>query len=85
MDARRKEFSTLTFKQLQSKMEKSDLYFNNFQKYLNANHLLMKINQNKALVKKHITAEFARQLFGDEKYYEIVLKEDAMIKAVLKD
>lgn len=85
LDARRKEFSTLTFKQLQSKMEKSDLYFNNFQKYLNTNHLLMKINQNKALVKMHITAEFARQLFGDEKYYEIVLKEDAMIKAVLKD
>ena len=85
MDAKRKEFSTLTFEQLQSKMEKSDLYFNNFQKYLNANHLLMKINQNKALVKMHITAEFARQLFGDEKYYEIVLKEDAMIKAVLKD
>lgn len=85
LDAKRKEFSALTYEQLLLKTEKSDLYFNNFQKYLNANHLLMKINQNKALVKKHITAEFARQLFGDEKYYEIVLKEDAMIKAVLKD
>ncbi len=85
LDAKRREFSTLTFEELYLKMEKSDLYYNNFQKYLNSNHLLININQNKALVKKYITAEFARQLFGDEKYYEIVLKEDAMIKAVLKN
>jgi carboxyl-terminal processing protease len=28
-------------------------------------------------------AEFARQLYGEQKYYEIILKEDPMIKAVL--
>jgi carboxyl-terminal processing protease len=32
-----------------------------------------------------LAAEFARQLYGDDKYYEIVLKEDAMIKAVLEN
>jgi hypothetical protein len=30
-------------------------------------------------------AEFARQLYGENYYYEIVLKEDAMIKEVLRD
>jgi hypothetical protein len=29
-------------------------------------------------------AEFARQLYGENYYYEIVLKEDAMIKEVLR-
>jgi carboxyl-terminal processing protease len=30
-------------------------------------------------------AEFARQLYGENYYYEIVPKEDAMIKEVLRD
>jgi carboxyl-terminal processing protease len=36
------------------------------------------------LVKRFINAEFARQLYGDKYYYEMTLKEDAMVKAVLK-
>jgi carboxyl-terminal processing protease len=35
------------------------------------------------LIKRHIAAEFARQLFDEGKYYEIVLKDDRMIKKVL--
>jgi carboxyl-terminal processing protease len=41
------------------------------------------LDTNKALVKRFLTAEFARQLYDDEKYYQIILKEDAMVKAVL--
>jgi carboxyl-terminal processing protease len=42
------------------------------------------LNDNKVLIKRDILAEFANQLFGEQKYYEIILKDDAMIKAALK-
>jgi carboxyl-terminal processing protease len=61
-------------------MDKTDLYFNNFKKYLFKNGLDLKLEKDKNLVKRYLTAEFARQLFGEEFYFSIVLKEDAMIK-----
>ena len=85
LDKTRKSFSGLNFAQFLEKMDKTDLYFNNFQKYVVENGLDIKLSKNKALVKRYLAAEFAQQLFDDEKYYEIVLKEDPMIKAVLED
>jgi carboxyl-terminal processing protease len=43
----------------------------------------LKLDKTKALVNRHITAEFARQLYGELYYYDVILKEDAMVKAVL--
>jgi carboxyl-terminal processing protease len=83
LDKDRKVFEGLKFNQFQSKMDKSDLYFNNFKKYLVKNGLVLKLDKDKNLVKRYLTAEFARQLFGEEFYYSIVLKEDAMIKKVM--
>jgi carboxyl-terminal processing protease len=40
----------------------------------------IKLDNNKYLVKRYLAAEFARQLYDESKFYEIVLKEDAMIK-----
>ena len=84
LDLHRKEFAGLTYSQFVSKMEKTDLYFNNFDRYLTKNGLKLKLNDNKVLIKRDILAEFANQLFGEQKYYEIILKDDAMIKAALK-
>jgi carboxyl-terminal processing protease len=83
LDKNRKEFEGLKFNQFLSKMDKSDLYFNDFKKYLSKNGLVLKLDKDKSLVKRYLTAEFARQLFGEEFYYSIVLKEDAMIKKAL--
>lgn len=83
LDKNRKEFQDLKFEQLQSKMEKSDIYFNDFKRYLSKNGLILKLEKDKNLVKRYLLAEFARQLFGEQKYYEIVLKDDAMIKTVM--
>ena len=82
LDHKRKEFQGMTFEQFLYKMDKTDLYFNNFEKYLSKNGLILKLDGNKPLVKRYLAAEFARQLYGDQKYFEIVLKEDAMIKAI---
>ena len=84
LDANRNIFKGLTFQQFKAKMDLSDVYFNSFQKYIFQNGLDLKFGKSKSFVKRYITAEFARQLYGENYYYEIVLKEDAMIKAILK-
>jgi carboxyl-terminal processing protease len=83
IDKNRKLFKGLSFAQFLKQMNQTDLYFNNFHKYLLDNGVNLNMANNKALVKRYIAAEFARQLFDEQKYYEIVLKEDPMVKAVL--
>jgi carboxyl-terminal processing protease len=83
LDRERNVFKGLSFKKGMSKIEKTDLYFNSFRKYLLENGLDLELDQNQSLIKRHIVAEFARQLYDEGKYYEIVLKDDRMIKKVL--
>ena len=83
LDHNRNAFKGLTFNQFAAKINATDVYFNSFQKYLFENGLDIKFNKSKSLVKRYINAEFARQLFGEEYYYQISLKEDTMIKTVL--
>ncbi|MGO4820317.1 MULTISPECIES: S41 family peptidase [unclassified Flavobacterium] len=84
LDKDRKAFKGIAFEQFVQKMNATDLYFNTFQNFLLSNGLDLKLIKNKAIVKRYLTAEFARQLYGESKYYEVVLKEDAMIKAINK-
>jgi carboxyl-terminal processing protease len=83
LDKNRNTFAKLTFDEFQAKINSTDLYFKDFQKYLAQNGLVIDLSNYKALVKRYVNAEFARQLFGDSYYYKMILKEDAMIKAVL--
>ena len=83
-DKNPKAFKDLKFAGFLSKMEKDDSYVSKFESYLKNAGLEMKLENNKALVKKYITAEFARQLFGESQFYTILLKDDAMLKAILK-
>lgn len=83
LDKNRNVFKGLSFPEFINKMNETNLYFNSFQKYIFKNGLDLKFGKNKPLVKRYLAAEFARQLYGEKYYYEIVLKEDAMIKAVL--
>lgn len=83
LDQNRNAFKGLSFEQFIAKINGTDLYFNSFQKYLFQNGLDLRLGKNKSLVKRYLAAEFARQLYGESKFYEIVLKDDTMIKAVL--
>lgn len=83
LDQNRNAFTGLTFENFKVKIDATDLYFNAFRKYLFKNRLEMKLDNNKALVKRYLAAEFARQLYNESKFYEIVLKDDAMIKHLL--
>jgi len=77
-------FKGLGFGEFLVKMQKDESYIAKFESYLKDAGLDIRLDHNKALVKKYITAEFARQLFGENQYFSIILKDDPMLKAVLK-
>ena len=84
LDQDRTVFKGINFDAFLTKMNNTELYYKNFKTFLTKNGLDPKLLNNKEIVKRYLTAEFARQLFGEQDYYEIVLKEDAMIKGILK-
>jgi len=84
LDKNRTDFKDLKFQQFLNKMQTDNSYIMLFESYLKEAGLEMKLESNKILVKKYITAEFAKQLFGENYYYQIILKDDAMLRAVLK-
>ena len=73
LDGNRKEFQNLKFTDFLIKMNTTDKYFIGFQKYLEDNGVILNLANNKTLVKRYIAAEFARQLFDEQKYYEILI------------
>lgn len=83
LDKNRNAFAGLHFNAFLDKMKKSDTYFKKFKNYIFMTGLDLKLDKTKTLVNRYITAEFARQLYGELYYYDVILKEDAMIKTVL--
>ncbi|MEO7979173.1 S41 family peptidase [Flavobacterium sp.] len=83
LDKNRNTFSGLHFNEFLLKMKNSDAYFKKFKNYILQTGIDLKLDKTKALVNRYITAEFARQLYGELYYYDVILKEDVMIKAVL--
>lgn len=67
------------------KVMAGDKYFDAFSAYLAKNGLVFHLNKHKERVKHYLAAEFARQLLSEKAYYEMVLKEDNMVKAVLTE
>ena len=84
LDKNRSAFAGLTFEQFKVKMNQTDVYFNLFQKFISGNGLDLNFRKSQSLIKRYLAAEFARQLYGENYYYQIILKDDAMIKATIK-
>ncbi len=84
LDKNRTIFKGLKFQAFLTKMQSDDRYVAQFENYLKKSGFEMSLANNKVFAKKYLTAEFARQLFGENQYYQIILKDDAMIKAILK-
>lgn len=83
IDKDRKTFEKLDFKKLFQKIYTSDIYFENFQKYVHESDAYINLKTNKNYVKRYLTAEFCRQLLGENYYFLVTLKDDAMIKEAL--
>jgi carboxyl-terminal processing protease len=84
LDADRKSLEGLTAEQLSAKVSSTDKYYKAFDSYLAKNGLVFKLERHKDKIKRYLAAEFARQLLNDRVYYEMILKEDNMVKAVLE-
>lgn len=55
-----------------------------FQKYIHENGLTLQLYENKKNIIYYLKAEFARQLYTDEMYYDILLQNDSMVLNVMK-
>ena len=84
LDRNQKGFKGLNMGQFETKMQNDTFYIKQFEKYLLKEGIDINLNKNTELVNRYISAEFARQLFGENQYYQILLNGDTMIKAVLK-
>ena len=84
LDKDRNKFKGLKFQEFLAKMQYDYSFIPKFESYLKEAGLEIKLEDNKVLVKKYITAELARQLFGENQYHSIILTDDTMLKAILK-
>lgn len=84
IDENRNEFTKLNYDQFLSKMAENDNYISRFNTYLLKNGVDVALSQNKLILKRYLIAEYARQLFDEQKYYELVLQNDPMIVKILK-
>lgn len=85
IDTDRKAFAKLNYHQIIDKVNRSDFYFELFKKHVYQSDAYIDLEANKSYVKRYLTAEFCRQLLGDQYYYLVILKGDLMIKAALKN
>ena len=84
LDQNRKEYSNLTFDQFTQKIKSNTRLAREFEIYLQANGLNIALKKNSAWVQRNIIAEMARQLFGEEFYYQLILPFDPMVQAALR-
>lgn len=83
LDKDRSGFKGLKAAQIAEKVTASDKYFNAFGAYLAKSGLTFKLAKSKERVKHYLAAEFERQLLSERAYYEMIIKEDGMVKTVL--
>ena len=72
LDQSRKDFEGLPFENFKKKFEANNLYVEKFENYLQSNGISLNLASHKSMVKSYLMAEFARQLFDEEKYFEII-------------
>ena len=85
LDKYRADFKGMNFEEFTEVMAKTDKFYKAFENYLSESGFDLNLKKNKDFIKTFIAAEFARQLFSEDRYYEIIVKNDVMIKAVLLD
>ena len=83
LDKKRAFFNALDFKKLKNEVLEKDDYLEAFKQYIADSGIILNFS-DKEKIKKYLYAEFVKQLFDDNSYYEIILSEDAMIKKVLQ-
>ena len=84
LDKNRSAFKNLTIQQVVDKINSDDTYVKKLKTTLFNSGLDIDLKNKTQLVNKYVAAEFVNQLFGENEYYKLILKDDKMIKAILK-
>ena len=84
LDKDRNFFNKLTKEELKKEIVGKDKYLNILKEYVAQNGYLLSISTQKEKVKTYLYAEFIRQLFDEDSYYQIILSQDVMIKKVME-
>lgn len=84
LDRNRNVFAGKSYPAFLEQMKSGDGYVSAFGEYLAQIGVELNLEDNRELVRRYLLGEFARQLFSEEKYFEITLKGDPMVKEVLK-
>jgi carboxyl-terminal processing protease len=83
LDKERQSFNGLAPDAVVTRINNTEKYFNAFITYMRGNGIDLALTKQKSVVKLYIAAEFLRQLYNDRQYYELLLKQDSMVKKVL--
>lgn len=84
LDQNRKRFSTMSVSEIRDELLQNPNHFNAFKKRIKDSGLFLNMEQQKGKVIHYMHAEFVQQLFTDQAYYQLLLKEDKMVNKVLK-
>ena len=84
LDENRLKFNKVNQVDLDAYLKEQDFYFKDFQKYVQTSGFIFSLEGHEIYIKKYLKAEFYKQVFNDEKYYELLLPNDAMIQAIQK-
>ncbi len=82
MDKNRTFFNNLSKEQLKKEIVSNDKFLNLFKEYVAQSGYVINVITQKEKIKTLLYAEFVRQLFDEDSYYQIILSQDEMIKKV---
>ena len=85
IDNHRKEFEGMTFEDFDQNFDQDDTFYNRYWDYLiKKNPKIKRSEKGKENLKLYIKAVFALQLYGDNAYFQIINRDDKMIRKVLE-
>jgi carboxyl-terminal processing protease len=83
LDKNRKKFEKITPAELEKEIKTNPYYFSEFKKHLSQTGLFFNLDAQKEKTIHYLHAEFVHQLFSEKQYYEVLLKNDGMLKKAL--
>jgi carboxyl-terminal processing protease len=83
LDQNRKAFTNMSISEIKKELAQNPIYFNAFKNRIKESGLVLNLEQQKEKVIHYMHAEFVQQLFTDQAYYQLLLKEDKMVNKVL--
>lgn len=83
LDQNRKAFAVMSISEIKKELAQNPIYFNAFKNRIKESGIFLNLEQQKEKVIHYMHAEFVQQLFTDQAYYQLLLKEDKMVNKVL--